>query len=72
MEDPSLVDERNPIIRIVFLDKDNHSTPNKIDIKIDRYRGVINGNRNFFTQFGMEMMDISKLGMKNYKKDNEK
>ena len=71
MEDPKLVDENNPVIRIIFLDKDNKNTPDKIDICVDRYKGVINGSKNFFTQFGFETLDISKIGYENYKRDKQ-
>lgn len=69
MENPSLVDENKAIIRIIFLDKDNSLSPEKIDIHIDKYRGVTNGTKNFFTQFGFEQMDIAKTGYENHKRD---
>lgn len=69
MEDPSLVEENNPIIRIVFLDKDNPLPPKKIDITVDKYKGVTNGSKNFFTQFGFEQMEIAKTGYENHKRD---
>lgn len=69
MENPNLVDDNNTIIRIIFLDKANSFTPRKTDIKIDKYKGVINGSKNFFTQFGYEQMNIAKQGYENHKKD---
>jgi len=71
MEDPMLVDEDKPIIRIIFLDKDDSLSPKKIDIHVDKYKGVTNGSKNFFTQFGFETMDISKIGYENYKRDKK-
>ena len=71
MEDPMLVDEDKPIIRIIFLDKDDSLSPKKIDIHFDKYKGVTNGSKNFFTQFGFETMDISKIGYENYKRDKK-
>lgn len=69
MEDPKLIDENNPIIKIIFLDKDNSIVPRKIDIHVDKYRGVTNGSKNFFTQFGFEQMEIAKTGYENHKRD---
>ena len=68
MEDHSLVNGDNPIIRIIFLDKDNSLTPQKIDIRIDKYKGVMNGSKNFFTQFGFEQMEIARQGYENHKR----
>ena len=72
MEDPSLVDEKKTIIRIIFLDKDNSLSPKKIDIHIDKYKGITNGTKNFFTQFGFEQMQIAKTGYENHKRDMKK
>ena len=69
MEEPILVDEDKPIIRIIFLDKDNSLSPKKIDIHVDKYKGVTNGSKNFFTQFGLEQMEIAKTGYENHKRD---
>ncbi|MDE5539815.1 MAG: AAA family ATPase, partial [Bacilli bacterium] len=69
MENPSLIDKNNPIIRIIFLEKENSLSPKKIDIDIDKYKGVLNGTKNFFTQFGFEQMEIAKTGYENHKRD---
>lgn len=69
METPDLVDKNNPIVRIIFLDKQDSVSPQKIDIQVDKYKGVMNGTKNFFTQFGLEQMDIAKTGYENHKRD---
>lgn len=71
MEEPFLVDENKTIIRIIFLDKDNSLSPEKIDIHVDKYKGVTNGTKNFFTQFGFEQMEIAKTGYENHKRDTK-
>ena len=72
MENPSLVADTNPLIKIIFLDKENMTSTQKIDIHIDKYRGVLNGTKNFFTQFGFEQMEIAKQGYENHKRDQLK
>lgn len=69
MEDHELCSSVKPLIRIIFLDRDENNQPRKTDIEIDKYKGVVNAPENFFSQFGSEMMDISKKGYENYKKD---
>lgn len=70
MEDPSLCAGNDPIVRIIFLDRDSTSAVNKIDINVDPYRGVTNGSVNFFTQFATETCSIAKTGFDNYERDN--
>lgn len=69
MEEPELVNENHPVIRIIFLDKEESTSPQKININIDRYKGITNGTKNFFTQFGFEQMEIAKQGYENHKRD---
>lgn len=67
MMNPGYIKPENPLIRIIFIDPKN--SPLVKEIKVDKYKGVINGDENFFTQFGTEMMEISKIGLENYKRD---
>ncbi len=71
MENPTLVNGENPVVKIIFLDRDEELKSTKIDIQIDKYKGVINGSRNFFTQFGSETMNISRIGYENYKREKD-
>lgn len=55
----------NRDIAIYFVDKDSDSSIEKIEISPTK--GIVNAPKNFFTQFSLETMDISKIGFENHR-----